>query len=68
MQVQQNRVARRGRELGEQLLAVFGFADYLQQGVLLKEHAQAEPINGILKNELLFVLPDDLAQAHLPVE
>ena len=34
----------------------------------MEEYAQAELVNGILKNELLFVLPDDLAQAHLPVD
>ena len=31
------------------------------------QNALAERINGILKGESLFVLPDDLAQAHLLV-
>ena len=57
MQVQQNRVARRGRELGEQLLAVFGFADYLQPRVLMEEYAQAELVNGILKDEFSLSWP-----------
>ena len=32
------------------------------------QNALAERVNGILKDEFLFVLPDDLAQAHLLVD
>ena len=32
------------------------------------QNALAERVNGILKNEFLFVLPDDLAQALLPAD
>ena len=32
------------------------------------QNALAERVNGILKNEFLFVLPDDLAQARLLVD